>query len=152
MKPWALLDRAQTLFMGFYTHRDFPLEINGTNQEVCFLFLASDIRCIDFKTFIKKASYFLSGNIIVALHLGYSVCGAGSSARMLLSSRPHPPTAAHVRKPALRIVCEVELQCGLYSRSSFVSALEGTDLLDTWESVLSFPCTLSSLLREGPAL
>uniref|UniRef100_A0A3Q3AGN4 mitogen-activated protein kinase kinase kinase n=1 Tax=Kryptolebias marmoratus TaxID=37003 RepID=A0A3Q3AGN4_KRYMA len=27
----------------------------------------------------------------------------------LLPGRPHPPTAAHVRSPALRIVCEVEL-------------------------------------------
>lgn len=31
MKPWALLDEAQTLFMGFYVHTDLPLEINGTD-------------------------------------------------------------------------------------------------------------------------
>lgn len=43
MKPWALLDEAQTLFMGFYAHRDLPLEINGREREVRFLFLASDI-------------------------------------------------------------------------------------------------------------
>lgn len=28
-KPAALLDRTRTLFMGFCTHTDLPLEING---------------------------------------------------------------------------------------------------------------------------
>lgn len=42
MKPLALLDEAQTLFMGFYVHRDLPLEINGKEREVRFLFLVSD--------------------------------------------------------------------------------------------------------------
>lgn len=41
---------------------------------------------------------------------------------------------------------------GLHSHSSFVSDLEGTDLLDTWECILSFPCTLSSLLWDRLAL
>lgn len=43
MKPWPLLDEAQALFMGFYAHRDLPLEINGKERVVCFLFLVSDV-------------------------------------------------------------------------------------------------------------
>lgn len=43
MKPWALHDEAQILFMGFYVHRDLPLEINGKEHEVRFLSLVSDI-------------------------------------------------------------------------------------------------------------
>lgn len=39
----TLLDEAQTLFMGFNAHRDFPLEINGKEREVLFLFLVSAI-------------------------------------------------------------------------------------------------------------
>lgn len=41
--PVEMKPAAQTLFMGFYTHRDLPLEINGKEREVHFLFLVLDL-------------------------------------------------------------------------------------------------------------
>lgn len=43
MTPRAFVDWVQTLFMGFYGFRDLPLVINGSEREVHFLFLVSDI-------------------------------------------------------------------------------------------------------------
>ena len=43
MKPFP--DQAQTLLMGFYAHRDLPLQINGRGP---FPILGVRYRCIDF--------------------------------------------------------------------------------------------------------
>lgn len=71
---------------------------------------------------------------------------------MFLQSRPLPPTGAHVRSPAPRIVHGVELHrgplleqldCLACGRDGFIGYLREHSLL---------PCTLSNLLRDKPAL
>lgn len=49
-------------------------------------------------------------------------------------------------------LCGWNYSTGPFSDSSIVSNMGAMDLLDTRESILSFPCTLSNLLRDRPAL
>lgn len=73
-----------------------------------------------------------------------------------LHSQPQPATAnlcSSCQEPSsYNPLCGWNYSTGPFSDSSIVSNRGAIDLLDTWESILSFPCTLSNLLRDRPAL